>query len=316
MKAAALFFFKETENMANAKNIDVVVPMVFPADPVWREKFERINRASGRSTEIDERVREWDIERFFFRGLDKFMPWVGTVHLILDGETQIPDWIDTSKVHIVYHEDIIPKDLLPTFNSQCIEMWLHNIEGLSEQFIYANDDMIALSPLKKTDFFKFGKPVIHCEEREYDNLIGIFRKVCRNALNLVANDAGVSFGKNVLLKDGHSYSPMLRSTLLEAVEKYGTQMRESCTTFRQGNNLIQYLYTYMLWLSGKRIDGHHPHKYFSLGTDLAKINKYIHSGEAGVCCFNDSGDGDWEKVSAFVHHELKQVFPEKSKYEK
>ena len=296
--------------------IDIVVPMVFASDEVWLEKYKKVCYDMGIAANIDERVRSWGIEKYFFRGIAKFMPWVNTIHLILDSETQIPDWLDAEKIHIVYHKDIIPQEFLPTFNSQTIEVWLHKIEGLSEQFIYCNDDMIACSPLKATDFFKYGKPVIHCDEKMHDDLSGIFRSFCRKTLDIVAKDYGVSFADGILLKDGHSYAPMLLSVLNEAVEKHSKEMYDSCSVFRERKNLTQYMYTYMQWLSGKRIDGHHAHKYFSLGSSEEKIRNAVSSGSAGVCCFNDSGTGDWQLVGRIVREELEKIMPEKCKYEK
>lgn len=302
--------------MANYKPIDLVVPMVFMDDEAWQKRYMASCAKVGISCNINERVRNWGTEKYFFRGIAKFMPWVRTIHLILESETQIPKWLNTENVHIVYHRDIMPTELLPTYNSQSMEMWLHRIEGLAEQFIYCNDDMIACSPLKRTDFFQKGLPVIHCGEKHYDSLGGIFRTVCRNTLDMVAKDAGKSFDDGVLLKDGHSYAPMLVSTLNEAVDKYGKRMKESCSTFRESKNFIQYLYTYMQWLNCKCIDGHHAHKYFDTASDINKVTDTIRSGKAGVICFNDNDKGDWRAMSTAVVKELDTIMPEKCKYEK
>ena len=51
-----------------------------------------------------------------------------------------------------------PEEYLPTFNSHTIEMNLHRIKGLSEQFVYFNDDMFINKPMKPRDFFVHGKP--------------------------------------------------------------------------------------------------------------------------------------------------------------
>ena len=295
---------------------DLVVPMVFADDSMWRVKYTDTCRRYCIPAAIDERTRSWGLEKYFFRGVAKFMPWIGTLHLILDSETQVPKWLDTDNVHVVYHSDIMPKDVLPTFNSQAIEMFLYNIEGLSEQFIYANDDMIAVSPLQEEDFFIDGLPVIRCEEKHYDDMTGIFRTVCRRTLEMVAETYGKKYGEHILLKDGHSYAPMLLSTLMECVSKYGDRMHESCTPFRKKKNFIQYLYTYEQWLSGKYVEGHHEHHYFGLGTDADKMRGIIRSGKGGVCCFNDSGNGSWTEKGELARKELGAILSEKCKYEK
>jgi len=62
-------------------------------------------------------------------------------------------------INIVLHEDIIPEKYLPTFNSTTIEMFLCKIKGLSEHFIYFNDDMFPVMPHSMNDFFIDGKSV-------------------------------------------------------------------------------------------------------------------------------------------------------------
>ena len=67
-------------------------------------------------------------------------------------------------------KQFIPNNFLPTFNSCTIEMFIGNIKGLSEYFIYGNDDMffvnycnheiqvvhvVLLSDLIQNSFFLF-----------------------------------------------------------------------------------------------------------------------------------------------------------------
>jgi len=54
--------------------------------------------------------------------------------------SQVPYWLDTSKVKVVLHKDFIDSSFLPTFNSQSIELYLFKIANLSSTFIYFNDD--------------------------------------------------------------------------------------------------------------------------------------------------------------------------------
>ena len=48
---------------------------------------------------------------------------------------------------------------LPTFNANTIELNLHRIEGLAEQFVYFNDDMFITDHVKPEDFFRDGHPM-------------------------------------------------------------------------------------------------------------------------------------------------------------
>lgn len=296
------------------EGIDVVVPMVFPGGGKWLEGYRKACAEEGIEPKIDERLRSWDLERYFFRGIAKFMPFVRKIHLIVSDESQVPFWIDKEKVHIVLHEDIIPKELLPTFNSSTIEMWLHRIDGLSETFIYCNDDMIATSPLTGEDFFIDGKPVTRCTERRVDTNIP-FMKMCRTDLEIAAKDNGKKFDEGIILRDGHSYAPLLLSVLNETVEKHGKEMYDSCTTFRKANNLNQYLYTLEQWLGGKCVNGHHAHRYFTLETPYGDMSEIVLSGTAGVVCFNDGGIGSWTEMKAVVWRDLQTILGEKCEYE-
>jgi len=55
---------------------------------------------------------------------------------------------------IVNHKDFIPEEYLPIFNSNAIELNMHKIKELSENFVYFNDDMFVLKEMKKEAFLK------------------------------------------------------------------------------------------------------------------------------------------------------------------
>src|SRR5699024_940928 len=92
------------------------------------------------------------------RGIEKFAPWVNKVHFITWGH--VPDWLveDHPKLNVVSHHEFMPPEFLPTFNSRSIEFNMHNIKGLSEKFIYFNDDMFLTDKTVPEDFFEDGKP--------------------------------------------------------------------------------------------------------------------------------------------------------------
>ena len=62
------------------------------------------------------------------------------------------------------HEDYIPKQYLPTFSSHPIELNMHRIRGLSEQFVYFNDDTFIINKMEPEDFFRNGLPRDYCIE--------------------------------------------------------------------------------------------------------------------------------------------------------
>lgn len=146
---------------SKASSIDFVIPWVDGEDPEW-VKARRLYESPGDRDDIgraaDIRFRSWDNLQYWFRGVEQFAPWVRTIHFVTWGH--LPAWLNTShpKLHIVKHQDYIPSKYLPTFSSHVIEWNFHRIEGLSETFVYFNDDMFLLDSVEPDDFFTSGRP--------------------------------------------------------------------------------------------------------------------------------------------------------------
>jgi len=138
--------------------IDFVMIWVDGNDPEWRREKSKYDGKVITASNSEVRFRDWDNLQYWFRGVEKYAPWVNKIHFVTWGH--IPQWLDTTnpKLNIVKHTDFIPEEYLPTFSSHTIELNLHRIEGLAEQFVYFNDDMFLTAPVKPEDFFKDGKP--------------------------------------------------------------------------------------------------------------------------------------------------------------
>ena len=187
--------------MSNEK-IDFVITWVNGQDEKWLrekkkyEKKEEIN-AEGTIDNSKNRYRDWENLKYLFRGIEKFAPWVNNVYFITCN--QIPDWMncEAPKLKLINHEDYIPKEYLPTFNSNAIEVNLFRLNELSNNFVLFNDDMFLLKPVSKEDFFKNGKPrdsAIMSPIISY-NKDG-FAKVIQNNLSII----NTYFDKNKVIK--------------------------------------------------------------------------------------------------------------------
>ena len=152
------FHFKYVQNL---NTMDIVITYVNAADPIWQNDYKKY---SGKPI-VKKRFRDWGTLKYLFRGIEANLPFAKNVYLVLSGPSQIPAWLDTGKVHVVYHEEIIPAEFLPTFNSATIEMFLHNIKGLDEEFLYLNDDMFPMLPSLETDFFLDGMGILGFKKR-------------------------------------------------------------------------------------------------------------------------------------------------------
>ena len=139
--------------------IDFVITWVDGNDPAWRAERDRYAGVEdGQESGSQFRYRDWETLRYWFRGVERFAPWVNKIYFVTWGH--VPEWLNTAhpKLQIVRHEDFIPSEYLPTFNSNVIEFYFHKIKGLSDQFVYFNDDMFLLNPVQPSRFFKEGLP--------------------------------------------------------------------------------------------------------------------------------------------------------------
>lgn len=139
------------------QGIDFVIPWVDGADAQWQNEKKKYKATFNADASVV-RYRDWGLLRYWFRGVEKFAPWVRKIHFITWGH--MPDWLNTNhlKLNIVTHSDFIPAQYLPTFSANPIELNFHRIEDLSNQFVYFNDDMFLLQPTVPEDFFRTGKP--------------------------------------------------------------------------------------------------------------------------------------------------------------
>lgn len=139
-------------------SVDIVVLWVDGSDPAWlAQKQNYLPPEQGDSSGVN-RYRDWDLMPYWFRGIERFAPWAGKIWFVTWGH--VPRWLNTDapRLRVVRHSEFIPEAYLPTFSSHTIEMNLHRIEGLSERFVYFNDDMFLLRPAQETDFFRGGLP--------------------------------------------------------------------------------------------------------------------------------------------------------------
>ena len=263
--------------------------MVFDGDELWRKDYitaHHVLRYGGGNV----RYRSWGTEELLVRCIRKFMPFVRTIYIILARESQKKAWMDSytdgkGAVKIVYHREFVPKKYLPCFNSCTLEMFVPFIEGLSEHFIYGNDDMFPVSPLEETDFFVDGLPVQHFGEKTFTDNPGVFQAKCRRQQEMVANVFGKNFGTR-WLRNGHGLAPMLKSLCLEVRKKFDKEITDGITLYRSETSYNQYLYVLWQYFTGRYHDGRVESTYLSVKNSVEHVGDVM-SDAMGVVCMND-----------------------------
>jgi hypothetical protein len=142
--------------MEESIKIDFVILWVDGNNPEWQARYKQYRQ--GKHQDDVRRFRDWGLLPYWFRAVEKYAPWVNKIYFVTSGE--LPGWLNLNHPKLVHvkHEDFIPAKYLPTFSSHTIELNLHLIPGLSEHFVYFNDDMFLNGPVKPTYFFRKGLP--------------------------------------------------------------------------------------------------------------------------------------------------------------
>ena len=307
-------------------NIDYVFPYVDCNDEIWYKNYidERIRL--NLSTDINPvRFRKWDNLRYIFRGIEKNMPWIRKIHMIVSNPEQVPDWINTDKVNIVYHKDIIPEEFLPTFNSCTIEMFLKNIPDLADRFIYSNDDVFPVSSLKESDFYENNVPKLFYKTDS--GLQSMFKKVEYGCQKLIADYLGIELPNPLeeFIKIPHTFIPMTKETTRVVSNTFKNEIYNSCTSFRKEKNYNQYIYTYYQILTKQYLNSDRTYKYFQFKKENYSIDKAkqiadtILKQEVGSVCINDTikfnTDEEFNYIKKIINSAFDRIYSEKSIYE-
>lgn len=291
--------------------MDIVITYVNGLDPVWQADYERYTNIPL----LEKRFRDWGTLRYLLRGIEENMPFIRKVHLIVSGESQVPEWVNRDEVNVVLHKDIIPAEFLPTFNCNPIEMCLHRIEGLDEEFLYFNDDMFPMRPCEPTDFFREGRGVIGMSRHLLAH--DMYKKICRNSDSLARKALGRRHSC-LFLRPQHICSPMLRSECERLYAIVEPQIRASMTRVRTEDNLNQYLYLDYMFLCGKIIPKRISKKHFSLGiASASKLHRFIENPSHKMTCINDVQltEERYVELRAALLGAFENRFPQKSKFE-
>ena len=67
-------------------NIDYVIPYVDSTDPIWLKQYMKMKKYNENANNIDEVKKRFSpniLFKYQFRGIEKFMPWINVVHLLV-----------------------------------------------------------------------------------------------------------------------------------------------------------------------------------------------------------------------------------------
>ena len=154
----------------NNITIDAVITWVDGEDESHQKKINKYIKDKQKVNSIGFKTRYNQVNEIEFsvKSILKYAKFVRNIFIVTDN--QVPDFLkdkdkakrDFPNVFIIDHKIIFEgyQQYLPTFNCLPIESLLYKIPGLSEHFLYLNDDFFLFREAKITDFFIETKPVI------------------------------------------------------------------------------------------------------------------------------------------------------------
>lgn len=328
-------------------DIDFVITWVDMNDPEWLEEFSRYryDKHNTRNGVSEARFRDNGFLRYWFRGVEKFAPWVRKIHFIVNGRT--PEWLDTSnpKLHIVRHADFIPAEFLPTFNSVVIERYMHHIPGLSDHFVYFNDDFYIINHLPVERFFLNGLPR-DIAVMDYNPSWSQWYKRIKNNIRIINrhfskkevmakwhdkwfhSSYGMKarwnyllrfYGKFITLRVPHNAQPYLKSTFEEVWAAAGDELRAtSVNKFRALNDLTPELFRTWQMCRGnfEPYNTYCDTKMFPLMVRPKQAIKAIYEQKYKLICLNDNVHiRNYDTVIGNLRAAFESILPEKSTFE-
>lgn len=328
-------------------DIDFVVSWVDMDDPNWKADFAKYSgKIDNLKNEVTEaRFRDHGFLKYWFRGVEKFAPWVRKVHFVTCG--QKPDWLDPNhpKLQLVNHADYIPTHFLPVFNSSLIEMYLHKIPDLAERFVYFNDDFFITNHLPKSRFYTDGLPNDIAAFR-HNSGIGMWSKCLKNNIRIINERFDKrevmkrdhdkwfhpTYGKKsnltkllkpydkfVTLITPHNAQPYLKSTFEEVWDYAGDKLTAvSKNRFRSPDDYTQELFrTWQICRSHfMPYNTYQDTKMYPLLLRPKQAVKAIYEQRYKLVCLNDNQHiRNYDQVMDNIEQAFETILPEKSAFE-
>lgn len=297
------------------KTIDIIIPYVNGSDRHWIRDY--IN-ATGITMPSATRFRSWGTLKYLFRGIARYMPFVRQIVLIVARQSQVPLWVNTDRVKIVYHKDFIPEKYLPTFNSCTIESFLWNIPDLSDRIIYFNDDMFPVGPMTEDTFFTGNKPNLKFTQPATYNTSQMFQSQCRSGIDMITTALNLpKFESGKIIRPYHISTSLTKESLDKVWGLCKDLIPKTLSTLRLHKNVNQYIYSYYQYFAGEYEPKIVNYKYFEIYEKTIKdISNEILKGNYQMLCLNDTDKiKDYNRVRYLLTEAFDKKYPAKCEYE-
>ncbi|KAG2498399.1 hypothetical protein HYH03_003658 [Edaphochlamys debaryana] len=256
--------------------------------------------------------------KYSIRAVCLHAPWFRHIVVVVADDDCVPGWLkaDAPRLRIIKHSEFMPKATLPSFNSNVVESYVHKIEGLSECFVYLNDDTYIGVPTPWTGFFTpAGLPINrHCRGPPDHGLAptsNMFVRMMQHAIR----EHGMHYTRYQ-----HQMQPCKRSLMAHYERRFAGALRATRRNrHRQPNDFNLLRFTTCFSTSERKA----PHvktgdrtDYFTEGGDEAGVHAIPTAGKGGrrpprFFCINNTVR-KYDHVYAVLQH----LFPLPSRFER
>lgn len=308
-----------------ASDVSFDIDMVFSwvdgsSDEFQRERAKRMQAyVVGEGDDSEARFRQIDELKYALRSVHMHAPWVRRIFIATDSPA--PEWLaDHPQVTIVPAEAMFADpSVLPTHNSHAVEAQLHHIEGLSEHFLYSNDDMFFGRPLKPDVFFspggitkfveattRIGMGETHAKRSGHDNAARTNRRLLRER-----------FGAITTRHLEHCAAPLRRSVMAELEAEFPEDFRRTAAArFRSATDIsvTNSLYHYYALMTGRAVqqrDAKVQYIETTLRKALPAMARLLKKRDQDMFCLNDGSfpEISVEERTTAVREFLESYFP-------
>lgn len=307
--------------------IDLIYLWVDGSDPEWinrKQSFTGVRTDHSQMNNIGRYINNGEL-RYSLRSLEKYASWIRKIFIVTD--RQKPSWLNTAhpKIQVVDHTEIIPAEILPVFNSTVIEYFLYKIPGLSEHFLFSNDDMFFNAPVTPDFFFKNNYPIVRLKQKRMgkwhyriNTWLGKDYGQYRDKIQQGAVIVDKLFGKYYAGVPHHNIDAYAKTDYQKAVEEvFSDKIKKAYTSrIRTQGDIHRSAFSYYALAIG------HAHQRYVRRKEAMRITinrtdlkAYLTRFDPILFCLNDGEQvtpEDRKKVIPF----LEQLFPDTSSFEK
>jgi hypothetical protein len=309
--------------------VDLVYTWVDGADRAWQARRANVLRAHDLPVAADahDAARYLDREelRYSLRSVAMFADFVRHIYLVTD--QQVPEWLRTDhpQITVVDHREIFgPDPALPTFNSHAIESRLHHIEGLSEHYLYMNDDVMFSRRVTPATFFwpngqsKFFLSRAQIPLGPPSRLDSAVDVAAKNNRRLIAEH----FGVTITQKMKHTPHPQRRSVHFEMEDRFPKETQQVAASQLRGledYSIASSLHHWYGYLTHRAMPGSIRYRYLDLSAWQLeyRLDETLRSRTFDTFCLNDTSAAEVDAVRQLklVTRFLAMYYPAPSPYE-